>query len=111
MRAGAVFWLDAGVRLAAGGTGSEDGGIEAEVEKLVEGWSSQALKSGGVFTWPLTDPALLPSAALTHPNMFAFFHTKKHHYDFQQVTYYFSCHDSLPAFSLLLFLICLHIIS
>lgn len=85
VRAGAVFWLDAGVRLAAGGAGSEDGGIEAEVEKLMEVWSSQALKSGGVFTWPLTDPAFLPSAALTHPNMFAFFHTKKHHYDFQQM--------------------------
>lgn len=87
MRAGAVFWLDAGVRLASGGPGSEEGGIEEEVERLMEGWSSQALKSGGVFTWPLTDPAFLPSAALTHPNMFAFFHTKKHHYDFQQVTY------------------------
>lgn len=82
-----MLWLDAGVRLAGGDGGSEEGGVEAEVEKLVEGWMSQALKSGGVFTWPLTDPAFLPSAALTHPNMFAFFHTKKHNYDFQQVKY------------------------
>lgn len=105
-----MFWLDAGIRLAAEGSGSEDGGIEAEIEKLVEGWSSQALKSGGVFTWPLTDPAFLPSAALTHPNMFAFFHTKKHHYDFQQVTYSFLILSlfltNLFSFS---FLICMYI--
>ncbi|KAG0725238.1 hypothetical protein GWK47_038990 [Chionoecetes opilio] len=82
VRSGAVFWLDAGVRLA----GSEEGGVAVEqVGKLAEGWSSQALKSGGVLTWPLIDPAHLPSAALTHPNMFSFFHTKKHNYDFQQM--------------------------
>ncbi|MPC83052.1 hypothetical protein E2C01_077742 [Portunus trituberculatus] len=82
MRAGAVFWLDAGVRLA----GSEEGSMAGEeVERLAEEWSSQALRSGGVLAWPLTDPPQLPSAALTHPNMFTFFHTKKHNYDFQQV--------------------------
>uniref|UniRef100_A0A0P4W1F7 Nucleotide-diphospho-sugar transferase domain-containing protein n=1 Tax=Scylla olivacea TaxID=85551 RepID=A0A0P4W1F7_SCYOL len=82
VRAGAVFWLDAGVRLA----GSEEGSVAGEeVERLAEEWSSQALRSGGVLAWPLTDPPQLPSAALTHPNMFTFFHTKKHNYDFQQM--------------------------
>ena len=80
-----MFWLDAGVRLA----GSEEGGVAGEMERLAEEWSNQAMRSGGVLAWPLTDPPHLPSAALTHPNMFAFFHTKKHNYDFQQVGYFF----------------------
>lgn len=75
VHAGAVLWLDASVRM-------EDETQDAD--RAVE-WSGMALKSGGVLTWPLPSPALLPSAALTHPNMFTFFHTKKHNYDFQQV--------------------------
>lgn len=76
MRAGAVLWLDPGVRL----TGNSNEGLTG-----AEGWGDLALRSGGVLTWPLLTPASLPSAALTHPNMFAFFHTKKQHYDFQLV--------------------------
>ncbi|XP_045612939.1 uncharacterized protein [Procambarus clarkii] len=75
MRTGAVLWLDASVRLAD----------ETQNSDKTLDWSEMALKSGGVLTWPLPNPALLPSAALTHPNMFTFFHTKKHNYDFQQM--------------------------
>ncbi|CAL4067369.1 unnamed protein product, partial [Meganyctiphanes norvegica] len=49
-------------------------------------WSRRAVKSGGVLTWPLMKPQLLPTAALTHPNMFTFFHTPKHNYDFHQMS-------------------------
>ncbi|XP_069953003.1 uncharacterized protein [Cherax quadricarinatus] len=76
VRAGAVLWLDAGVRLADESQDTTD---------LMVDWSEMALKSEGVLTWPLPNPALLPSAALTHPNMFTFFNTKKHNYDFQQM--------------------------
>lgn len=79
VRAGAVLWLDASVRLV-----SEVQDANMAAEKMAE-WSSWALKNGGVLTWPLPHPALLPTAALTHPNMFTFFHTKKNYYDFQQV--------------------------
>ncbi|KAG7164610.1 uncharacterized protein LOC121871389 [Homarus americanus] len=75
VRSGAVMWLDASVRLAD---------ETQDTDKAVD-WSEMALKSGGVLTWPLPNPAPLPSAALTHPNMFTFFHTKKHNYDFQQM--------------------------
>ncbi|XP_071544075.1 uncharacterized protein [Panulirus ornatus] len=75
VHAGAVLWLDASVRL-------ED---ETQDADRATEWNEMALKSGGVLTWPLPSPALLPSAALTHPNMFTFFHTKKHNYDFQQM--------------------------
>lgn len=79
VRAGAVLWLDASVRLV-----SEVQDANMAAEKMAE-WSSWAVKNGGVLTWPLPHPALLPTAALTHPNMFTFFHTKKNYYDFQQV--------------------------
>ncbi|KAK3862868.1 hypothetical protein Pcinc_031307 [Petrolisthes cinctipes] len=74
VRAGAVLWLDSGVRLA----GSSNEGLVG-----AEGWGDLALRGGGVLTWPLSSSASLPSAALTHPNMFAFFKTKKQLYDFQ----------------------------
>ncbi|XP_037791003.1 uncharacterized protein LOC119586363 [Penaeus monodon] len=79
VRAGAVLWLDASVRLV-----SEVQNANMAAEKMAE-WSSWAVKNGGVLTWPLPHPALLPTAALTHPNMFTFFHTKKNYYDFQQM--------------------------
>lgn len=75
MYAGAVLWLDANVRLT-----DESQDIDQSTD-----WAGMALSSGGVLTWPLPNPASLPSAALTHPNMFTFFHTNKQNYDFQQV--------------------------
>ena len=83
VRAGAVLWLDAAVRLLVD---SHEPGVGSD---KVEEWSSVVLKNGGVLTWPLLGVSLLPTAALTHPNMFPFFHTDKHNYDFQQVRFFF----------------------
>lgn len=96
LRSGAVLWLDAKIRLAESegyaGTKSpqteqESGGswMVASSNDMSE-WSRRAVKSGGVLAWPLKEPQLMPTSALTHPNMFTFFHTPKHNYDFHQMS-------------------------
>ncbi|KAK7067883.1 hypothetical protein SK128_005792 [Halocaridina rubra] len=79
VRTGAVLWLDASVRFVM-----ETHDSEVATDKIEE-WSNLVLKNGGVLTWPLASVSVLPTAALTHPNMFPFFHTDKHNYDFQQM--------------------------
>ncbi|XP_064090045.1 uncharacterized protein LOC135204034 isoform X1 [Macrobrachium nipponense] len=79
VRTGAVLWLDASVRLLVD---THESGVTSD---KIEEWSNVVLKNGGVLTWPLLSVSLLPTAALTHPNMFPFFHTDKHNYDFQQM--------------------------
>ncbi|XP_076035423.1 uncharacterized protein LOC143021684 [Oratosquilla oratoria] len=78
-RAGAVLWLDADVRISA------PDNTPSLSPAIVDEWASHAFHGGGLVTWPFVGPISLPTAALTHPNMFEYFHADKHNYDFHQM--------------------------